>query len=173
MKTPSYRTIPESSGRMPTAIPFLVMNEAAERFSYYGMRAILVIFMTDYLLNHDGGSDVMGEAEARKYFHLFASAVYFFPIVGSVVADVFWGKFRTIVVLSIVYCFGHLALAVDQTRLGLPKGTLAEESLCFVLFRVALLVCRVAQVRKLCLQQTHHIVIELHHGRSIAVRRKR
>ncbi|MDA0739757.1 MAG: POT family MFS transporter [Nitrospirae bacterium] len=118
----SYRTTPITTDRMPTAIPFLVMNEAAERFSYYGMRAILVIFMTDYLVNHDGGSDVMGEAEARKYFHLFASAVYFFPIVGSLVADVFWGKFRTIVVLSIIYCFGHLALAVDQTRLGLAIG---------------------------------------------------
>lgn len=122
MTTSSYRTTPITTDRMPTAIPFLVMNEAAERFSYYGMRAILVIFMTDYLVNHDGGSDVMGEAESRKYFHLFASAVYFFPIVGSLVADVFWGKFRTIVVLSIVYCFGHLALAVDQTRLGLAIG---------------------------------------------------
>ena len=64
----------------------------------------------------------MGEAEARKYFHFFASAVYFFPVVGSLLADVYWGKFRTIVVLSIVYCFGHLALAVDHTRLGLGFG---------------------------------------------------
>jgi len=122
MKPSSYRTTPVATDRMPTAIPFLVINEAAERFSYYGMRAILVVFMTDYLLNHDGVSDVMGEAEARKYFHLFASAVYFFPVVGSLVADMFWGKFRTIVVLSIVYCFGHLALAVDHTRLGLAIG---------------------------------------------------
>ena len=117
-----YRTTPVMTDCMPTAIPFLVMNEAAERFSYYGMRAILVVFMTDYLLNYEGMSDVMGEAEARKYFHLFASAVYFFPVVGSLVADVFWGKFRTIVVLSIVYCLGHLALAVDHTRLGLAIG---------------------------------------------------
>ncbi len=108
--------------RMPAAIPFLVINEAAERFSYYGMRAILVVFMTEYLLNRDGALEVMGEAEARSYFHLFASAVYFFPALGALIADVFWGKFRTIVVLSIVYCLGHLALAVDQTRLGLAVG---------------------------------------------------
>lgn len=107
---------------MPSAIPFLVMNEAAERFSYYGMRAILVVFMTEYLLNRDGTLAVMGDAEARSYFHLFASAVYFFPVLGALIADVFWGKFRTIVVLSIVYCLGHLALAVDQTRFGLAIG---------------------------------------------------
>jgi proton-dependent oligopeptide transporter, POT family len=122
MKMTLYRTTPLPTDRMPSAIPFLVMNEAAERFSYYGMRAILVVFMTEYLLSHDGGTDLMGEAEARKYFHLFASAVYFFPVVGSLLADVFWGKFRTIVVLSMVYCFGHLALAVDHTRLGLAVG---------------------------------------------------
>jgi len=122
MADPSYRTVPLHSARMPKAIPFLITNEAAERFSYYGMRAILVVFMTEYLLNRDGALDVMGEAEARSYYHLFASAVYFFPAVGAIIADVYWGKFRTIVVLSIVYCLGHLALAIDQTRFGLAIG---------------------------------------------------
>ncbi|MCH7616116.1 MAG: MFS transporter, partial [Nitrospinae bacterium] len=117
-----YRTTPVTTDRMPASILFLVTNEAAERFSYYGMRAILVVFMTEYLLNGDGAPDLMGEAEARSYFHLFAAAVYFFPIVGALIADVFWGKFRTIVVLSMVYCLGHLALAVDHTRMGLAIG---------------------------------------------------
>ena len=121
--TPSaFRTRPLATDRMPAALPFLIVNEAAERFSYYGMRAILVVFMTDYLLDQQGSLLVMGEAEARSYFHLFASAVYFFPAVGAIVADVFWGKYRTIVTLSLVYCFGHLALAVDHTRLGLAIG---------------------------------------------------
>jgi len=122
MTTPSYRTIPVTTERMPAGILFLITNEAAERFSYYGMRAILVVFMTEYLLAHDGAPDLMGEAEARSYFHLFASAVYFFPILGALIADMFWGKFRTIVVLSIVYCLGHLALAMDHTRMGLAIG---------------------------------------------------
>jgi len=107
---------------MPTAIPYLIVNEAAERFSYYGMRAILVVFMTDYLLDQQGVLAVMSEAEARSYFHLFASAVYFFPALGALIADVLWGKYRTIITLSGVYCLGHLALAVDQTRLGLTIG---------------------------------------------------
>lgn len=122
MRRPSYRTTPIATDRMPPAIPYLVANEAAERFSYYGMRAILVVFMTEALLSSDGSLDVMTDAEARSYFHLFASAVYFFPALGAIVADVFWGKYKTIVTLSLVYCLGHLSLAVDHTRIGLAIG---------------------------------------------------
>src|SRR5690606_20028323 len=41
---------------------------------------------------------------------------------GALLADVFWGKYKTILTLSIVYCLGHLALALDETRLGLSVG---------------------------------------------------
>ncbi len=122
MTSEEYRTHPLATDRMPSAMRYLIVNEAAERFSYYGMRAVLVIFMTDFLLDQQGSPHVMGDAEARSYFHLFASAVYFFPMLGALVADMFWGKYRTIVTLSIVYCLGHLALAIDQTRLGLGIG---------------------------------------------------
>ncbi len=117
-----YRTAPEASSRVPGGIPYIVSNEAAERFSYYGMRTILVIFMTAHLADSSGNAAPMSEAEATGYFHLFASAVYFFPLIGALVSDVFLGKYRTILVLSIVYCFGHLALALDDTRLGLAVG---------------------------------------------------
>jgi POT family proton-dependent oligopeptide transporter len=107
---------------MPRGIPYIVGNEAAERFSYYGMRAVLVIFMTRYLMGRDGQPSPMGDAEATSYYHLFAAAAYFFPVVGAVVSDAFLGKYRTIVALSVVYCLGHLALALDDTRLGLAVG---------------------------------------------------
>ncbi len=116
------RPSPTRPDGMPVAIPFLVVNEAAERFSYYGMRTILVIFMTQYLQNADGALDVMTESEARSYYHLFTSAVYFFPAIGALIADIWWGKFRTILTLSLVYCLGHAALAMDQTRIGLTVG---------------------------------------------------
>ena len=89
MTDSAYRTTPLDTAHMPASILYLVTNEAAERFSYYGMRAILVVFMTQYLLSQEGTLDVMGEAEARSYFHLFASGVYFFPIFGALFADVF------------------------------------------------------------------------------------
>ncbi len=122
MSATPYRPSPARSDRMPAAIPFLVVNEAAERFSFYGMRTILVIFMTQYLQNADGALEVMTESEARSWYHLFTSAIYFFPAIGALIADVWWGKFRTIITLSLVYCLGHAVLALDQTRVGLTAG---------------------------------------------------
>ncbi len=118
----NYRNAPLASKRMPDGIPYIIANEAAERFSFYGMRAILTIYMTTYLLNSEGTLDVMSENQAKTYFHLFVFAVYFFPIVGALLADKFWGKFKTIILLSIIYCMGHFALALDETRVGLLIG---------------------------------------------------
>ena len=116
------RTTPLVTAAMPPGMFHLVANEGAERFSYYGMRAILVVFMTSMLMNAQGELDPMGEAEAKTYFHIFASAVYFFPFVGALLADAWLGKYRTIMWLSFVYCGGHLALALDHTRIGLLIG---------------------------------------------------
>ncbi|MDO8844725.1 POT family MFS transporter [Methylicorpusculum sp.] len=117
-----YPIKPESIRTMPSGIPYIIANEAAERFSYYGMRAILVVFMTQYLLNAAGKPDPLSEQEAQAYFHLFVSAVYFMPLLGAVLADGLLGKYRTILFLSLVYCFGHLALAFDHTLFGLLLG---------------------------------------------------
>ncbi|MGE4609228.1 MAG: MFS transporter, partial [Myxococcota bacterium] len=122
MASSRYRTAPEVSHEMPKGIPYIIGNEAAERFSYYGMRAVLVIFMTQYLRDASGELAVLSEADATAYFHLFGTAVYLTPIAGALLADVFLGKYRTIVSLSIVYCLGHLALAVDDTMIGLAVG---------------------------------------------------
>ena len=70
-----YRTAPANTTTLPAGIPYIIGNEAAERFSYYGMRAILVVFMTQYMLNAQGQPDVMSEAEAKGWFQLFVSAV--------------------------------------------------------------------------------------------------
>ncbi len=107
---------------MPSGIPYIVGNEFAERFSYYGMRSVLVVFMTSCLLGANGLPDNMSEPKAKEWFHLFISAVYFTPLLGSLIADCFLGKYRTIIVLSIVYCLGHLALSLDATRMGLLLG---------------------------------------------------
>jgi len=107
---------------MPAGIPYIVGNEAAERFSFYGMRAILVVFMTQYLRSRSGALSPMSENDADKWYHVFVSSNYFFPIFGAILADAIWGKYRTIFWLSIVYCFGHFALSMDDTRLGLTAG---------------------------------------------------
>jgi POT family proton-dependent oligopeptide transporter len=119
---PSYRSAPVAQTGMPAGIPYIVGNEAAERFSYYGMRAILVVFMTQYLMGSDGLTDVMGEEEAKGWFHLFVSAVYVTPLLGALLSDGLLGKYRTIILLSLVYCAGHFSLALDDSRWGLAIG---------------------------------------------------
>lgn len=117
-----YRTTPEQTTKMPSGIPYIVGNEAAERFSYYGMRTILIVFMTKFLIDKNGDSAPMTEEHAKVVYHQFLFAVYFFPILGSLLADGLLGKYRTIIILSIVYCLGHLVLALDDTRNGLYLG---------------------------------------------------
>ena len=117
-----YRTVPQDTTGMPTGVPYIVGNELAERFSYYGMKTILVVFMTHHLKNAAGALAPMNPEEAKTTFHLFAAGAYFFPLLGAVLADVVWGKYRTVMLLSIVYCLGHFALALDETRLGLMLG---------------------------------------------------
>jgi len=108
----AYRTSPADQEGMPSGVPHIIGNEAAERFSFYGMKAVLAVFMVQYLHLMDGRSaGVMNEAEATEYVHLFNSAVYFTPFLGALLADVFIGKYNTIIWLSLVYCAGHAALA--------------------------------------------------------------
>lgn len=108
----SYRTSPADLEGIPSGVPHIIGNEAAERFSFYGMKAVLAIFMVQYLHLMDGrGPSAMNEAEATARVHLFNGAVYLTPLLGALLADVFLGKYRTIIALSLIYCAGHAALA--------------------------------------------------------------
>jgi len=117
-----YLTSPRASKNMPKGIPYIIGNELAERFSFYGMKCILVVFMTKYLMDSNGNYGTMSNEEATYWYHLFTSAVYYTPILGAIISDVFLGKYRTILILSIVYCLGHLTLALDETTWGLAIG---------------------------------------------------
>ena len=113
---------PLKTGKMPPGIPFIIGNEAAERFSFYGMNSILVMFMTKYLLNAHGVPDHMTEAQADAWYHTFISLAYLLPVLGAFMADAVLGKYRTVLIVSIVYCFGHFTLAMNDTRAGLAVG---------------------------------------------------
>lgn len=124
MSRTKYATAPLPIETMPPGVPYIIGNEAAERFCFYGMRTVLIVFMTKFLLDRQGNLDVMNDEEAKACFHLFVAGVYFFPILGGILADALWGKFRTVFYLSLVYCLGNFALAADQTRVGLCLGLL-------------------------------------------------
>jgi POT family proton-dependent oligopeptide transporter len=117
-----FLTAPLPSDRMPHGIPYIVGNEAAERFSFYGMKAILVVYMTRYLCDWSGQLDVMPDAQAKSVMHAFVAGAYFFSLPGAILSDWLWGKYRTILWLSLVYCLGHFALAAVPGYAGLYLG---------------------------------------------------
>lgn len=106
------QTTPFDIETMPPGIPYIVGNEAAERFSFYGMKAILAVFMTKYLVDTTGQPDPMSEENAKAAIHFFNAAVYFTPFLGAIISDWLWGKYRTILYLSLLYCAGHGTLAL-------------------------------------------------------------
>ncbi len=105
-----------TSGKMPRQIPFIIGNEACERFSFYGMRNILTPFLISTLLLFLPQADRVGEA--KHIFHSFVIGVYFFPLLGGWIADRYFGKYNTVFWFSLIYCAGQacLALFVDQVN---------------------------------------------------------
>ena len=124
-----YLTAPLPSPHMPGGIPFIIGNEAAERFSFYGMKSILAVFMTQYLLTSVGQPDFMSDEQAKEWIHFFVFAVYATPMMGAILSDSLLGKYRTIISLSLVYCAGHAVLAM----IDLPVAhVIAPRSLLFI-----------------------------------------
>ncbi len=123
MTTPAA-TAPETGcadAPLPRQIPYIIVTEGCERFSFYGMRNILTPFLVSSLLLFLP-VDERGLA-AKDVFHTFVIGVYFFPLLGGWLADRFWGKYHTILWLSLVYVAGHACLALfEQQRIGFYTG---------------------------------------------------
>ncbi|XP_039186068.1 solute carrier family 15 member 2 isoform X1 [Crotalus tigris] len=88
----------------PLSIAFIVVNEFCERFSYYGMKAVLTLYFL-YFLHWD-------ETTSTSVYHAFSSLCYFTPVIGAFIADSWLGKYKTIIYLSIVYVIGHVIKSV-------------------------------------------------------------
>ena len=105
---------PDPKAPIPKQIRYIIGNEGCERFSFYGMRNILTVFLVSSLLLY------LPESErahgAKEVFHTFVIGVYFFPLLGGWLADRFFGKYNTIFWLSLVYCVGQACLAMFVTN---------------------------------------------------------
>lgn len=88
----------------PLSIAFIVVNEFCERFSYYGMRAVLTLYFISFF--H------WDENLSTAVYHAFSALCYFTPVIGAIMADSWLGKYKTIIYLSIVYVVGHLIKSV-------------------------------------------------------------
>ena len=110
------------SARLPRQVPYIIGNEACERFSFYGMRNILVQFMvSSVILAYLPEAD--REGAAKDVFHSFVIGVYFFPLLGGWLSDRFFGKYNTVLWFSLIYCAGHACLALfEDNRNGFYTG---------------------------------------------------
>uniref|UniRef100_A0A8C5GUV7 Solute carrier family 15 member 2-like n=1 Tax=Gouania willdenowi TaxID=441366 RepID=A0A8C5GUV7_GOUWI len=100
----SEKTVKLCGTNYPLSICFIVVNEFCERFSYYGMKALLTLYFLTYL----GWDPDLSTA----IYHAFSSLCYFTPILGAIIADSWLGKFKTIIYLSVVYVIGHVVKSV-------------------------------------------------------------
>lgn len=114
---------PTPKASFPKSIPYIIGNEAAERFSFYGMKAILTTFLASHFFSHLGAE--VARSKANEQTHFFISMAYFMPLLGGLLADWYWGKYKTILWISIIYCLGHACLAIFENDLqGFTFGLL-------------------------------------------------
>lgn len=90
----------------PKKVFFIIANEFCERFSYYGLRTVLVLYFKSVLGFTDSKSTVS--------FHLFTTICYVTPILGAILGDSVWGRFKTVFYLSIVYFIGEVILVLSS-----------------------------------------------------------
>jgi proton-dependent oligopeptide transporter, POT family len=96
----------------PKGLATLFLVEMWERFSYYGMRAILVLFLVDQV--QDGGLG-LATAEAAAIYGLYTASAYILALPGGWIADRLWGCRRAIIVGGCVIMLGHVVLAFSGT----------------------------------------------------------
>ncbi len=134
---------PARSDEFPPGVPYIVGNEMAERFSFYGMKAILKIYLIALFVRFVNESSVpaeaMSDASARstEVVHLFVAGVYAFPLLGAIISDRLLGKYRTILWVSLIYCAGHAVLAVAGRVGAMEQFAAAEMSMYLGLALIA------------------------------------
>jgi proton-dependent oligopeptide transporter, POT family len=115
----------------PRGLTFLFTTEMWERFSYYGMRSLLVLYMTKYLLLPEHSGDVRGllpvksalegifgpldvQPLSSQIWGFYTGLVYFTPILGGLLADRVLGQRRTVIIGAVLMAIGHFMMAVEQ-----------------------------------------------------------
>ena len=136
----------------PKGLGYLAFTEAWERFSYYGMQTLLVLYMTKYLLLPGQIERVLlfdafrrlplysgldGQPLASAIFGTYAASVYLTPILGGLLADRVLGKRRTVLLGAITMALGHFLMAFEASFLfallcmvlgsGMFKGNIASQ----------------------------------------------
>lgn len=112
------KTVQQKTGH-PKGLYLLFFTEMWERFSYYGMRAILILYLTKKLMEGGLGMD---EQDATLLYGNFAGLVYFTPLIGGWLADKYLGKRLSITIGGITMMLGQFALFSMPNMTGLYIG---------------------------------------------------
>lgn len=163
-----YRQEPREIEGYPSGIGYIISNEVAERFSFYGMKAVLAVFMLEYLHLMQGGGGEMSQAEVTAKVHWFNGAVYLTPLLGALISDLWLGKYRTIMGLSLIYVLGHAVLACmgyggnSEFLMMLGLGLIALGS-------GGIKPCVSAHVGDQFGQRNHHLLVHVFHWFYFAI----
>lgn len=95
----------------PAGLFIIFFTEMWERFSYYGMRALFVLFLTTQVADGGFGWD---RPEALKLYSWYTSLVYLTPIIGGILADRLLGRRYSVAIGALLMTFGHVSLALDH-----------------------------------------------------------
>jgi len=120
----------------PRGLSTLFFTEMWERFSYYGMRALLILFMTDALVGANPGLG-FGEATAGAVYGLYTSMVYLLTLPGGWIADNLWGQRKAVFVGGCIIALGHFTMAAPI--LGAPDVASFYLGLLFIVLGTGLL----------------------------------
>jgi POT family proton-dependent oligopeptide transporter len=113
------------SKKHPQGLWVLFFTEMWERFSYYGMRALLVLYLTSSIIN---GGFAYAENHALEIYGIFTGLVYLTPILGGIIADRLIGQRKSIIIGGIIMALGQAALAYSE-YIAEPNATEALQSL--------------------------------------------
>ena len=119
----------------PRGLTFLFTTEMWERFSYYGMRSLLVLYMVKFVLLPDNAGNVIGLAALRSFYEsifgplgtqpfashiygLYTALVYLTPLIGGMLADRVLGQRRTVVLGAALMAIGHFMMAFEPLFLA-------------------------------------------------------
>lgn len=98
----------------PKTVFLIILNEFCERFSYYGIRTVLFLYLTNFIK--------IEQHSATAIYHAFTVICYFTPVLGAILADGYLGLYKTILYVSIVYCVGEIILTLTSAiPLGAPN----------------------------------------------------
>ena len=104
----------------PVGLYVCFLTEMWERFSFYGMKYLLLLYLTKYHLFSDaGGLDVLGS---------YAGLVYAMPVIGGMLADRYLGMRKAVTFGAILLCLGHLGLAYEGFQAYIENGVVVQDS---------------------------------------------